>query len=284
METGEFGTLGGLRPMLEFFEKQVGLLRPVPHVLRIQEGPVWNVLHPLIFSIGDTGNSVLSLSSCDKLRDTFVLSRVLFETIVNASFILAEGDSSAARALRHAQQKAFRDLDRSIDINGQMLQLKWSGEFDLDRNPDLKAALDEFTSNRGREKPWTPENVRERVNFIDQRYGRDVSGMLQFGLLSIYQHSSEIAHGSLYGAVFALGLTQPNGSPKSIDELKHHFRSNITMLLLILGMCIDAFVQIICQEIGDNTLRDHSRKAIDKLSDLPWRSQDTVAVEGERGP
>ncbi len=49
-------------------------------------------------------------------RGDYVIARVVYETSVNACFILAAGDEMAERAWRHLKQKSIRDLDRDFYI------------------------------------------------------------------------------------------------------------------------------------------------------------------------
>src|SRR5205807_4645398 len=136
-----------------------------------------------------------------------------FEAIVNTCFIMAEGKAAADRARRHAHQKSYRDLDR--EICGTGLRLVSTAKDEQASNPGLQADLALFTHRNGRENiQWTDENIPERIATIERKYGRASATGLRFALFAIYRHSSEIAHGSLFGALFSLGLTLP-GTPQS---------------------------------------------------------------------
>jgi hypothetical protein len=270
-DRADFGTAEAMRPLLSFFRQQVELLASVQPAVRERDGATWSVLDPLLYSVVDTGRSIAWLAEGLKVRDTFVLSRVAYETVVNACFVLAQGEPAAERAQRHAAQRAYRDLSREVEINGQTIQLKWSGAPDAPKDVQPQAAVDEFTSRKGREiTSWTPETVKERIQAVHSRYGEKASTGLQFGLLAVYRHSSEIAHGSLFGAMFALGLTQPNGPPTSPDDLVTHFRSNTSMLLLLLGMSIDSLLFVLGQELGETDFVEESQAAIRAIQELPW--------------
>ena len=136
-------------------------------------------------------------------------------------------------------------------------------------------ALTEFTSKKGREiTSWTPETVQEQIEAIDARYGKRISTNLQFALMSIYRHASEIAHGTFFGALFALGLTSPSGSPKSPEELQNHQRQNLSMLLMMLGLATSAFIMVLAIEIPSlSNLVIESEKVIKELQN------DTVSLK-----
>lgn len=237
-----------------------------------QNGEVWSVVIPLLYSVVDTSSSLSLLAQAGKVRDSFVLSRTAFETIVNVCFILAKGDFAAKRAKQHAIQKSYRDLDRRLDINGQTLHLKWEGKPNLERDSELQSALAEFTNKKEREiTSWTPETVQEQISAIDIRYGKNISANLQFALMSIYRHASEIAHGTFFGALFSLGLTSPSGPPKSQVELENHQRQNLSMLLMMLGLSISALIMALAEEIQSlNSQAAESKSTVKELQNVSW--------------
>jgi hypothetical protein len=268
----EFGSIESTHRLWLFFTRQIQLLEQARVSILQENAERWLVLAPLLYAVVDTSGSVLSLAQMGKVRDCFVLARTEFETIVTICFICAKGDGAVRRAKNHALQKAYRDLDRELDIRGQKLLLKWKGEVKLDGNPELQAALAEFTSKKGREiTSWTPETVQEQVETIDARYGKRISANLQFALMSIYRHASEIAHGTFFGALFALGLTSPSSPPKSPQELQNHQRQNLCMVLMMLGLATSALIMVLAEEISSFTnLVTESEKAVVELQNESW--------------
>lgn len=271
-KTDEFGSIEATHRLWLFFNQHIKLLEQARNVVMQQTSELWSVVMPLLYAVIDTSLSISSLAQTGKVRDCFVLSRTDFETIVNICFILAKGDEAAKRAKQHATQKAYRDLNRHLDINGQNLTLKWGGEVKLEENPELQVALAEFTSKKGREiTSWTPETVQEQIEIVDSRYGKHVSMNLQFALISIYRHASEIAHGTFFGALFSLGLTSPSGSPKSPVELQDHQRQNLSMLLMMLGLSESALIKVLAEEIPSLTNQaTESKKSVKELQNESW--------------
>jgi hypothetical protein len=271
-KTGEFGSIEATHRLWVFFTKQVQLLEQA-RISTMQESTErWSVLTPLLYAAIDTSGSVLSLAQTGKVRDCFVLARTAFETIVNICFICAKGDEVARRAKNHALQKAYRDLSRELNISGQKLTLKWIGEIKSESNPELQAALAEFTSKKGREiTSWTPETVQEQIETVDACYGKRISIHLQFALMSIYRHASEIAHGTYFGALFALGLTSPSGPPKSPEALQNYQRQNLSMLLMMLGLATSALIKVLAEEIPSlSDLVTESEKAVKEIQNEAW--------------
>src|SRR5688500_10920835 len=107
------------------------------------------------------------------------------------------GDVARSCAAPH-NAKALRDLERRVEIAGaEVVSLLWSGADEILASRAAQEVLQEYTSKTGREiTSWTPETVKERLEAIDRRFGRDTARGLIFGIL-IYRHASEIAHGTL---------------------------------------------------------------------------------------
>jgi hypothetical protein len=191
----------------------------------------------------------------------------MYETIINACFVAAKGKEAAERAMRHSMQKSYRDLHRVSEINKQKVVLKWDTTVDISKVPEFKAALEEFTGNKGREiTSWTPETVEKRLEEIDKRYGQKVSTGLQFGLIAIYRHASEIAHGTFFGAMFILGLTNPMGPPKDIHSIASSMRGNLCMLLQMTGHCVESLIVVLAEELKLPELAQEARELTIELS------------------
>jgi hypothetical protein len=161
-----------------------------------------------------------------------------------------------------------------MPVNQHKLIVQWSGQVDLSSNPELRAAIDEFTNSKGHEKrSWTPESVKQRIEALETRYGTKVTTYLQIALLSIYRHASEIAHGTLSGALFSLGFTLSSGPPTSPEVLANYQRGNITMLLMVLGFSISSLLRVVANELPLEDLEDlvvESETALNKLAKEGW--------------
>jgi len=51
-----------------------------------------------------------------KMQDCYSLSRIIFDHVLNLGYFGVNGEDSVKKALKHYHQKAFRDLDRKIEI------------------------------------------------------------------------------------------------------------------------------------------------------------------------
>jgi hypothetical protein len=243
-----------------FFAEENRLLEEIQ--ARVAEWTEAGVIFPLLYAIADSNRAFHLLATHQAMRGAYVIARVSFETIVNACFIMCEGEAAVDRARRHAQQKAFRDLDREIPGVGLRLMCNAKDAQALD--PELQASLAIFTGNKGREiTQWTPETVKERIDAIDRKYGPRASGGLNFGLFATYRYGSEIAHGSLFGALFSLGLTLP-GTPRSDDELSAYVTTNISSLLWFLEKSINSLIYVVQRELGIQGIYEKSRALISR--------------------
>ena len=268
-----FGTEAALHGIETYFARQIELLEEARQRVLSVDGEVSAAVTTLLFAAKDTGESILLLARNRRMRDSYVLSRVLFETLLNACFIYAAGEETALRAKRHAHQKVFRDLQRDLEIGGQRLVLNWTGDPQSVRTPELDAALDEFTSRKGYEvRSWTPENLVERIEAVKAKYGGEASVGLEFGLFAIYRHASEIAHGTVFGSLFALGVASPGPPPKGPDDIERHHREVLSMILLIGGNVIASLLAVVSLELGTRELLEQASAALSELGKAPWAS------------
>ena len=172
----------------------------------------------MIQSAGVSTNTVLSVCYEGKMniRDAYPIARSVFETLVNAIYIMAGGDELADQAERHATQKSYRNQKRDSGNDA----IRASVEVTNRPTPpkELKEYLDEFTSRKGKEKNWTDLSITERINAIYGTYGFEIAIRLHVANLLIYSNSSEIIHGSFYGVMYFWGWVGEHKMPKSADE------------------------------------------------------------------
>lgn len=218
-------------------------------------------MFPMLDAIEESTGTLLDLVRLHRMRDCYVIARAIYETSVNACFILAAGDEMAERAMRHLKQKSLRDLDRTFYIADEKMSLQWSGAAEVLSDPENQQLLQEFTSSKGREiTAWTDENVPERLKLIHERYGR-ASRKLYWARL-LYRHASEIVHGSLFGVLFPWGATEPS-SPRSVEDMRKFRESNLRHVMMLTGSALNSLIQIVAHDLGHHELAESSN-SIDK--------------------
>lgn len=177
------------------------------------QGPATLEGEQLICTLGDgqrrtstflamaAGQSLETLLRMAKLRgipvrDTYPVARSALESFVNASYLLAESDDVAARAIRYIDFAAWRHHNRKFG----------SGEFSIevrsDSDPQVTLAKEypEF-SGKGNGS-WTNLDVPSRIRRVGELAGRKAGSRLLAAYGLIYSLSSEIIHGSPFGASY----------------------------------------------------------------------------------
>lgn len=168
------------------------------------------------------------------MRDCYVISRMIFDHVLNLGYFGVKGSEAVKKALIHYHQKSYRDLDRKIEIK----DLKFGiGIQNIDRvpiNKKLKEALEYFTNTKGSEiRSWTEENVFKKIELIREKYGEEVGMMLIINLFFIYRYSSEIIHGTLFGSLFSRGMTKPEQEqPNNEKELMTFHTTRVSFVLM----------------------------------------------------
>jgi hypothetical protein len=235
-------------------------------------------LQPLLMAVVDSTGTILDLAPRPKGRDCLVLARMVIETTINVGFICSEGPSAMDRAERHLVQKAYRDLEREFSVNETVIKQSWSDCVDLSESPYLRQALNEFTTKKNREiTSWTPESIAERLEIIDRKYGKSISTPLAFAFFSLYRYSSEVAHGTLFGAMYIYGMTRPN-PPKTFEERQDAIRGHLIELMLMLGASLEALLTVLASQSKE--IEDLAQTAATNFSDFrkAWTLDDGIGT------
>ena len=255
-------------PEWPLIRSQRDLLAAITSACRTRDSRSHSTVYAILDAAVGSTDTLIALAAEHNIRDGYVICRVIYETLVNCCFIVALGDSAAELAWRHARQKALRDLDRTLEIAGkEAMKVRWSGADAALARPENQELLAEFTSKGGREiTSWTPESVKERLELIYKRFGEDPTRGMLFGLV-LYRHASEIAHGTLYGALFVLGATDPKGPPKSIEDLRDYRIDHSRMLLMLTAFAIESTVLVFAEELDLPKIAEEAREAQRKFSE-----------------
>lgn len=232
-------------PEWNYFDGVTLLLAELIAKVQIADASRVGVLFPLLDSIQESTSSLELLARRQALRDAYVVARVIYETAVNACFVLTNPADLSSRAKRHSKQKALRSLVRRIEIAGaRLFEFRHNAADQLMEVPEHKQWLDEFTSNSGREiTAWTPETVQQRLETVQSAFGADAARGLAFGLL-IYRHASEIAHGTLYGTLFSWGAMEIGLPLTSPGDLGAFRRSELRHLLKLVCFSLESLIRV----------------------------------------
>jgi hypothetical protein len=177
------------------------------------EGPARFEGETLTCSLGDgqrrtstflamgAGQSLETLLRMAKLRgipvrDAYPIARSAVETFVNASYLLAESDEVAQRAIRSVNYASWRHHNRKFG----------SGAFSIEVRTDSDPAVtlaQEYPEFSGKGKgSWTTLDVPSRIRRVGELSGRRAGLRLLGAYGLIYSLSSEIIHGSPFGVSY----------------------------------------------------------------------------------
>lgn len=174
----------------------------------------------------------------------------------------------AERAIRHAQQKMHRNLNRESKIGKQIFKVVFSGKDDFSDARQLKESLNEFTSKKGREKDWTDLNIEQRIEVIGKAFGDSVLGHLHFSKFLNYRYASEILHGTHFGTCYTIGLVESYYNP--LHSLGNEFGGKHIMVLMATTSAIFALEKSFHEKYGFDYLNRESKKLWKKVGTSPW--------------
>lgn len=250
-------------PEWSFFDAVEKILVEVISRTKVAESTRVGLLFPFLDSVQESASSLRLLVTQQALRDSYVIARVIYETAINACFLLTNPVELSARANIHSKQKTLRNLVRRIEIAGaSIFEFKPVGAEKLMQKPAHKQWLDEFTYKSGREiTSWTPENVQQRLEAVHRTFGDEATKGLAFGLL-LYRHASEIAHGTLYGTLFSWGAAEPSRPLKSATDMGVFRRAELRHLLKLVCFSLESLIRISSVPLDAPTLSDSAKKAL----------------------
>jgi hypothetical protein len=241
MTTYELGSEELLREAHDALQRQLKVIESSFKKLMTSDDQVALNLYTLHFSVYDSCKSILILTQNHQVRDCFLTARTIYELTLNIGYIANGGKETLEKAKRHLQQKSYRDLERKLTIESMNMTVKSLGVENLKIGQELQDALDEYTTKKGLEvRSWTGDNVFHKIEVISKKYGQKIKDILNIGLFNIYRHSSEIAHGTLFGLFYIIGATDLKDRPRDTNELLKFHRQHLTLIILTICMLIEA--------------------------------------------
>ncbi len=223
-----------------------------------------NSLYHLLLSIYLTGNALNLLSLNNFLGETYILSRSMLEKIINYLYVISCNESEYRRYLNHTKQKGYRILNRSFTAGTIKAELKWSSFIDLDIYPELKEAVDQFTSEKGKIiTRWTSLSIADRLALIEEK-GVVKIDVLVLSTLGIYDDASEALHGTLYGSTFHYGFFEGK-VPANVTEFAEIHRNRLLFLFFALSRSINTFFTLVSNLCTNEKIEYLSKKSLTNL-------------------
>lgn len=273
----KWGTQDFTNLLFQYYGKQSDLLEELYkyqfEALKKNPNKRVDSLYLLLYSMHDTARSVSILAANQKINESYMLARALLERIINYIFLLFCDEEDYNRYLLYTKQKSYRNLNKNIKVGEFIAELKWTGNFDLESDPELKKAVDLFTSAKG--KPisrWTNKNIVEMLNLIEQRGDIDIRPLM-LSMLAIYDDASEALHGTLYGTIFQIGLFS-SGNIKTKRQIVSSVHGQLSLLFLALGSCIDSLMLAINKVFPIAEIKERSKENLNSLQALDKTRRD----------
>ena len=269
-----------LKRHIRLFDLLIGILVGHPGCIRTRkekksiEPNMISALTPMLQTLGSSSHTLASLSDSPGLhtRDCYSIARSIVEAAINICYILAEGSSAAEQAIKHARQKSYRDLQRESKIGDSMIKLAFSGTPDSSSIDGLEEDIDEFTSRGGREKGWIELSVDDRIALSGKVFGHSVLKSLHIARFAVYRHSSEILHGTLFGSLYFLGVTEPS-HPTSIDGFSESIGQKHMLVLMATNLAVSAIVEAFHQRYGYAMAYKESKDLLGEIQNIPYLCQ-----------
>jgi hypothetical protein len=250
-----------------------GLVKKVPNLGAQKE--IIDTVILMIHAAGVSCHSIVTLSSGTgmSVRDCFPIARSVVETAVNACFIQARGIEAARRAQRHALQKSYRDLNRGAKFGELQMTMSNSAKVDPSDVLGLQAAISEFSNKRGEElRDWTPESIDEKIEAAKAKYGARVGIDLGAARMMIYRHSSEILHGTYFGATYFWKPSILAGAARSTDEFASTLFDHFSSVFMGIFFALSGIFDVFDKEYEIPAVREANEAAFERLKQLPFVS------------
>jgi len=201
-------------------------------------------LYHLLMSIYITGNAINLLALNNFLSESYMLARALLEKLINYMYVLVCEEDEYQKYLNYTKQKGYRILNRSFIVGDQKAELRWSGSVNLDDNPELRDAVNQFTSGKGKAiTRWTSLSLQERLAIIRDKGKIKIEGLM-LSTLGIYDDASEALHGTLYGSAFHFGFFEGK-TLRKVEDLAETYRNRLLFLFFALGTSIASLFEVV---------------------------------------
>jgi hypothetical protein len=217
-------------------------------------------------SISQTATSIAILAQHSFSNEAIMLARSFIEKAINFCYIVICSEEEYQNYIQYSRQKAYRKLDRNIEVNGKRVGLKFSGKNKI--SSELKDCLDKFTGEKGGEKTrWTKKSIIERLELVDKEKIIN-SGIFMLAYLSVYEDASEALHGTFYGCAFHTGFHLPEFKSGNKEDAIIREQKNLSTLAVNCGSIIENVIAIM------NT-RDNVGEYLDKAKN---NSKNTIKL------
>lgn len=256
-------TKDGMLLWRKCFKKHIEIVHANENVVRNSDSARLLKLYPLLAAILEDSISLDILASHSRVNQCYVISRALLERVINFSYLLYAPEQEYSSFVEYTKNKAARSLSRKIEIDGvEKVSLNFASD-DYQLSEDYVRAVEQFTSANGREIPrWTKLNIDKRADFLDKKSGKN----LLLHVLAIYADASEALHGTLYGALFHLGVFNPSSDIRDQDSVDRQRYTNLSFLYFMASAALSTLLFCIKENGADLSEAYHEADVVFKLA------------------
>lgn len=217
---------------ITYIKKQIELLKTAHSKIYGTKDGTLVAFALLAQGIIDSSQTTIQLIKSNKLRDAYIISRSIFEHCLNIGYFSVKGEAMIEKAYNHSLSKSYRDLRRNIEIGDIKFSTGISKDIEIPKHERLEKAVEEFTNKKGHEiRSWADDNTFSKIKLITKKFGYEIGYPFSLCLYYIYRHSSELIHGTLFGAMFSMGMTQEREEwPETKQEYDEYYNNRLTLL------------------------------------------------------
>ncbi len=261
-----YGTEEAVAKLAAALKRQAAILAAVRlELMKLQQKTTASLV-PMIWMIQKTCGSVFFLAEKEQSIGVILVSRAALEGTINALYICAIGPDASDKALRHAMQKSYRDITQIRNFHKEYLDDNGNDLADFEPSEALQKVIEEFSTKRGKELPyWTPDSLHDRIDLVEERIGPRAAKILRIAVSAIYRQSSEIVHGTLYGALHAMHQVPIQRQIASADEMQTHNRQEISTVVFLIICLLDQLVAGIVKEYHVSDRSEDTRSTIEAI-------------------
>ena len=220
----------------------------------------------LLNALGGTCGGILKVGDHPAfVEQSFMLGRAALEQAINVAYVALGDESVHEDLVKHAMQRKYRQMSQSAGKGDQQVRLEHTGRpEDLSDHPELREAVEQFTSNRERPKNWPGKSVEQRIEAIAEHLSERKITILLLAKMSIYGRASEALHGSLAGA------TMIDAQDFQFDEERGDFTWGehgvwLTTLYITLSRVLEVLLWVLAETTEAEAVAEQYEKASDEI-------------------
>jgi hypothetical protein len=265
----DFGSAAVVSKLAFLLGKQALIMEKIP--ISLEENRL-DLARPLLLGISSNALAIIKLAKDNFGNEVYPIARSLLERIITFYYLQSCSEPELGNYIDYSKQKTYRQFHREIIINDKKFSVYATKNIDLSEFPDLKAAVDKYTSPQ-KKKPitrWSNLSLEQKLSIIDSA-GEINIALLMIALLAIYDDASEALHGTMYGCTFHLGAFKPHVSIKSYMDLITEHLHNLTMIFYLFGYMIGDITRYVGKKCALDELYEFADAVNKQIKDIMSR-------------